>query len=73
MRYYRNNQRKLRVELYKGIMDSIKKNKTAADIGKVIILPSTHGGSERQLFEDYQDSMATVGHYGIFLDLKNLI
>lgn len=45
-------------------MDALAKFKHGRDIGKVVILPSTHAGSPRQMFELYQDAMSIVGKFG---------
>ena len=67
MRFFRNNQKKLRIDLYKGLLDAIHNSSTGKDIGKAFILPSSHPGSPRQMFELYQDAMSIVAHYGKFL------
>jgi hypothetical protein len=44
LNFYRQNQQKLRVEMYSGLMDYIE-NQTAANNyapGRVVVLPSTH-------------------------------
>lgn len=62
--FFRNNQRKLRVDLYLGLMEAIANSKKPSKIGKPFILPSNYKRSPRQMFELYQDSMAIVAKYG---------
>ncbi|CAN1332163.1 ATP-dependent DNA helicase pif1 [Linum perenne] len=56
LEWIRDNQRKLRVNYYNGLM------------GKHIILSSTHTGSPRYKFENFQDAMA-ICRWGGFPDL----
>lgn len=64
MNFLRNQQRKLRRELYKGLVNACSKGQAAGDIGKAFVLPSTHQGSPRQMLELYQDAMAIVCKFG---------
>ena len=64
--FIRNNQPKLRVDMYQGLMDHIC---TAAENqgrqpGKMVILPSSFQGSPRACQQNYQDAMAVVAKYG---------
>ncbi|CAN1787491.1 ATP-dependent DNA helicase pif1 [Linum perenne] len=56
LEWIRDNQRKLRVNYYNGLM------------GKHIILSSTHTGSPRYKFENFQDAMA-ICRWGGYPDL----
>ena len=60
--YIRRNQKQLRVESYRGLVDHL--NNTANDmncqVGKIVILPSTFVGSPRYMMQNYQDAMAIV-------------
>ena len=49
--YCRNEQSKLRVETYQGLPDYLEKtaNRNNAQVGKIIILPSTFSGSPRNM------------------------
>ena len=49
--FVKNNQRKLRTELYRGVRDAVfdDPNVTGADIGRNKILPATFLGSPRYL------------------------
>lgn len=64
--YIRQNQSKLRIEKYQGLMDALAQD--AADhqrpIGRVCILPSTFHGGPRYMQQNYQDAMAIVNRYG---------
>ena len=66
LNYLRNNQRKLRVDLYKGLADAL-----AADVdlqlgeqGQRFILPSSYTGGSRFMFQIYQDSLAIARFCG---------
>ena len=60
--YIQRNQKQLRVESYRGLVDHL--NNTANDmncqVGKIFILPSTFVGSPRYMMQNYQDAMAIV-------------
>eukprot|EP00794_Sanderia_malayensis_P011640 gene11640-biopygen9314 len=77
--YIRYHQKDLRVESYKGLMDHLYRraeqqnliaqahNPGAAqhtDVGRVIILPSTFTGSQRNMQQNYQDAMTIVRKHG---------
>ena len=64
--YIRTHQSKLRVESYQGLMDHIGRRAQAEDanIGHVVILPSCFEGSERNMYQHYQDAMTIVTKYG---------
>ncbi|MCP3668651.1 MAG: hypothetical protein GY696_40250, partial [Gammaproteobacteria bacterium] len=61
-----NNQKQLRCELYKGLMDYIGSEAEERGIpaGKVTILPSSFHGSDRNMQQNYQDAMAIVRKFG---------
>lgn len=72
LRWVRHAQDKIRVELYQGLIDVDVECVTPDQIGKRIILPSSHHGSPRHMFEIYQDSMAITRynrHPDIFLTM----
>lgn len=59
--YIRNNQQLLRTDYYRGLMDRMGadgENTNLTDMGKRFILPSSHTGSARAMYQLYQDSMA---------------
>ncbi|CAN1332158.1 ATP-dependent DNA helicase pif1 [Linum perenne] len=59
LEWIRDNQRKLRVNYYNGLMDAFLQGDTNVHLtGKHIILSSTHTGSPRYKFENFQDAMA---------------
>ncbi|KAK4521616.1 sister chromatid cohesion protein 1 [Mucor velutinosus] len=66
LEYLRNNQGSLRTELYSGLTDAAVSDSTISteEIGKQIILPSSHTGSPRSMQQLYQDSMAMVSALG---------
>ena len=67
LNWVREHQKEIRAVAYNGVVDSI----TSADseitpdrIGKRLILPSTHLGSDRHMQKLFQDSMAIVRFFG---------
>ena len=56
MRFYRNNQKQLRADLYAEVLDSIDAG-TVEGSGR-IILPSNRMGSDRYMNKTYQNAMA---------------
>ena len=64
--YIRTHQSELRVESYQGLMDHIDRRAQAenVNIGHVVILPSSFEGSERNMYQHYQDAMTIVTKYG---------
>lgn len=58
-RWIRLNQKKLRSDLYSGLMDAVHRGDSdCAKVGKSIILPSSHTGGPRYRVQNYQDAMA---------------
>ncbi|XP_060129913.1 uncharacterized protein LOC132592021 [Zootoca vivipara] len=66
LNYVRQNQQKLRVEKYSGLMDHLinESNQKGLIPGKTYILPSSFAGSPRNMLQNYQDAMAIVRKYG---------
>ena len=69
-----NNQKTIRAALYDGLRDTLRdvKNVDASQMGKCIVLPASHPGSNRHMFQLFQDSMAIARHCGkpyIFLTM----
>lgn len=63
--WIRNNQDKLRADVYSGLADSLHAGDTdARQIGKRVILPSSFTGSDRYMQQAYQDAMAMVRRQG---------
>nr|XP_043618055.1 uncharacterized protein LOC122589793 [Erigeron canadensis] len=59
LRYTRNHQAELRVDLYNNVCDAVTKGDTRADaVGKRIVLPTSFTGSPRYMVQNYQDVMA---------------
>ncbi|SGY19866.1 BQ5605_C017g08357 [Microbotryum silenes-dioicae] len=58
--WMRANQKKLRAEEYLSLQASLAEGLDPAQIGKRVILPSSHTGSPRQMIQLYQDAMAIV-------------
>ncbi|XP_072066881.1 uncharacterized protein [Arachis hypogaea] len=67
--YYRNNQTKVRSDIYKGIQDVVVRDETrASKAGKRVIIPASFTGGMRYMFNNCQDAMAICKKYG-YLDL----
>ena len=74
LEFIRRNQAQLRVESYQGLMDHIhaRAEEQHANVGRIVILPSTFHGSDRNMYQNYQDAMSIVVKYGkpdIFLTM----
>ncbi|XP_074365247.1 uncharacterized protein LOC141706372 [Apium graveolens] len=71
--WIRNHQSTIRSDLYTSIRDSLTKGDTnPGNIGKNIILPATHTGSQRymnQYFKDFLAIYRTIGHPSLFLTM----
>ena len=63
LEWIRHNQTKLRADLYKTALRNIEDDVGPDDRGDRIILPSSHLGSPRHMFQLFQDSMAICRHY----------
>ncbi|PIA53922.1 hypothetical protein AQUCO_00900472v1 [Aquilegia coerulea] len=61
--WIRTHQADLRCDVYSGLTDIVTNGHNPNDIGKKFILPSTHLGSPRHIYEIYQDSMAITRYY----------
>jgi hypothetical protein len=65
LNWLRFNQSTLRADVYKGVVDTFSTgDHDLNDLGKRFILPSTHIGSTRHMFQLFQDSMAICRYYG---------
>ena len=64
--YIRLNQRQLRVELYRGLLDHLntRANELNVAVGRVVILPSSFVGSPRNMYQHFLDAMTIVRVYG---------
>ncbi|XP_065061666.1 uncharacterized protein LOC135688676 [Rhopilema esculentum] len=72
--YIRTHQAQPRVESYQGLVDHIHRRAEAEDanVGRIVILPSTFQGSPRNMQQNYQDAMTIVTKFGkpdIFLTM----
>ncbi|XP_035841577.1 uncharacterized protein LOC118488314 [Helianthus annuus] len=65
LRWMRNNQNELRVELYHNVCDAVTRGDTNAEaIRQRIVLPATFTGSLRYMIQNYQDAMALCHAFG---------
>jgi hypothetical protein len=63
--YISRNQDKLRVEYLQGIFDAVEKGiNDGSQIGKKVLLPSSHVGSRRYTIQNYHDGVAICRVYG---------
>ena len=61
LNFLRQNQTKIRCELYQGIQDAIfHGDNDSRRVGRKMILPATFVGSPRDMYQRYQDAMALV-------------
>ncbi|KAF7815403.1 uncharacterized protein G2W53_029372 [Senna tora] len=64
-RWVRNNQSKIRAEMYNGLQDSFEAGiNISGHLGRRIILPSSIVGCPRDMSERFQDAMRFVGVFG---------
>ena len=58
--WIRHNQKTIRADLYDGLRDALRdiENIDMSQMGKRVILPASHPGSTRHMFQLFQDSMA---------------
>ncbi|GJV52268.1 ATP-dependent DNA helicase PIF1-like protein [Tanacetum coccineum] len=65
LKWTRNNQDTLHVDLYHNLCDAVTRGDTSATgLGKRIVLPRTFTGSPRYMMHNYQDTMALYRAYG---------
>ncbi|XP_024004049.1 uncharacterized protein LOC112081527 [Eutrema salsugineum] len=65
LRFNRNNQKKLRADLYNNVRDAVGRGDTdSKTLGKRIILPASFTGGPRYMLENYHDAMAIFRTYG---------
>ena len=72
--YIKTHQSQLRMESYQGLMDHLDRRAQAEDVnvGRIVILSSSFQGSERNMYQNYQDAMTIVTKHGkpdIFLTI----
>jgi Helitron helicase-like domain at N-terminus len=62
--YLRHNQKKLRAEVYSGVVDAVLNgDANLQNIGTRMILPSSYLGGSRAMFQLYQDSIAIARRF----------
>jgi len=66
LNYQRNNQKKLRVEVYQGLRDAVAADADVNlnELGKRFILSSTFAGSTRNMQQHSQDALAINRYFG---------
>lgn len=67
LNYLRFNQKKIRADVYQGIVDSVNAGDTsgiATNLGRRIVLPSSFSGGPRAMQQGYQDAIALVRKFG---------
>ncbi|KNZ73733.1 hypothetical protein J132_10006, partial [Termitomyces sp. J132] len=64
LNWVRHNQKKIRAEVYQGVVDAAARDEAVTPQSHRVILPSSHTGSERQMQQLFQDSMAICRHFG---------
>jgi len=65
LKWFMFNQAKLRVELYKGLVDAVNTaDANLNETGRRLILPSSFVGGPRYMLNLFHDSMAIVRQYG---------
>nr|GEX23435.1 helicase [Tanacetum cinerariifolium] len=65
LKWTKNNQYRLRVDLYHDPCDAVTRRDTSASgLGKRIVLPRTFTGSPSYIMHNYQDAMALCQAYG---------
>ncbi|GJT52493.1 RNA-directed DNA polymerase, eukaryota [Tanacetum coccineum] len=65
LKWTRNNQDTLRVDLYHNVCDAVTRGDTnTAGLGQRIVLPETFIGGPRYMMQNYQDAMALCRTYG---------
>jgi hypothetical protein len=71
LNWLRNNQGKLRTELYSGLQDALDRGDANTEqVGKRIYLPLSHTGSPRYMAQNLQDIMAIchwIGYPSLFI------
>ena len=71
LKFYRDNQDKLRVDLYSGLQDALSMQTTGTEteterLGQMIVLPASHTGSPRYMYRHYLDALAICREFRKF-------
>ncbi|OBZ78054.1 hypothetical protein A0H81_02325 [Grifola frondosa] len=63
--WIRTHQKDIRADLYQGLLDAMNSGDQVdlAEHGQKIVLPSSHLGSTRHMYQLFQDSMAICRHF----------
>src|SRR5512138_1192270 len=64
LRLIRKEQKKLRANLYAGVVDAIARDCDLGHIGRYVLLPPTFTGGERYMRKQYLDAMSIVREFG---------
>ncbi|GBO06639.1 hypothetical protein AVEN_148021-1 [Araneus ventricosus] len=66
LNYIRLNQKDLRVEFYRGLLDALttRASNNNLRVGKLVIRPSSFQGSPRSMQQNYQDAISMVRKFG---------
>ncbi|EGO01507.1 hypothetical protein SERLA73DRAFT_70687 [Serpula lacrymans var. lacrymans S7.3] len=65
LKWVRHHQKDIRADLYQSVKDAMDQNDGEIDLGQQgqnIVLPSSHSGSTRHMYQLFQDSMAICCH-----------
>jgi len=62
LNWIRHHQKELRADAYQDLRNAAQDGGDAANTGKRVILPSTHLGSPRHMYQLFQNSMAICRH-----------
>jgi hypothetical protein len=65
LEWFRDHQRQIRADLYQGLEDglSLETGGGAEVVGRRVVLPSSHAGSERAMRAALMDAMAVTGRF----------
>ncbi len=65
LRFLSQNQGQLRASLYSGLEDALRGGQDVdlADLGQIVVLPSSYTGSPRHMQQLFQDSMAIARYF----------
>ena len=58
--WVRDNQKKLRVELYNGVVDALHEGLDLASIGKKVVLPASFTGGPRFMQRSLQNTLSLL-------------
>lgn len=68
----KKNQRKIRDEVYQGVVDNLHRgDMDASNLGKRIIFPASFTAGPRYLLQNYTDAIAICKHYGTQSGLRS--